>query len=167
MPRAKKPAHAVADSRNGSALALVAGTTVAVPRAPAGLRVAGKNAWLGYWSSPMAQVSTQADVVVVTRYAKAVDEYFEAMKAFEKERTVDGSQGQPRLNPLATWITSREQVLVALEDRLGLSPLARMKLGLAIGEAHRSLSEMNASLVEDLTTEGASTDGADDYWQFD
>lgn len=164
MPRAQKLPHQVVDARNGGTLDLATqpDAVVVVPEHPEGLRKAGKEAWVRYWTSPMAQLATDADVTVVERYAKAVDEWAIAAREFSKQRTVEGSQGQVRINPLGTWIQSREAVLVALEDRLGLSPLARMKLGVAVGEAHKSLADMNARLLDEVR------DGAtDDEWTFD
>lgn len=161
MARAKKKPHEVADRRNGAPLVLVSSDEVVVPEFPTGLRAPGKEAWTTYWTSPMAQVATDADKQALTRYCKALDELATAQREMGRQRLVEGSQGQPRLNPLAAWIQSRESVITQLEDRLGLTPLARMRLGIATGEAHRSLAEMNQRMTAEAIE---AVDSGDDDW---
>ena len=53
------------------------------------------------------------------------------------------------MNPAARELATLDGRLLALEDRFGITPLARMKLGIAIGEAARSLEDLNAEFEED------------------
>ena len=67
-----------------------------------------------------------------------------------KARLVEGSQGQPRINPLFTTIATMDAEIRQLEDRFGLSPRARLALGIQLGEAHRSLADLNAAFLEEV-----------------
>ncbi len=54
--------------------------------------------------------------------------------------TTVGSRGQMVLNPKQRVLQDIEQKLVALEDRLGLSPESRLRLGISAVE-HKSKLE--------------------------
>ena len=60
-----------------------------------------------------------------------------------------GSQGQPVLNPALRAVTAFDTSILALEDRLGLTPRARLQLGIQLNEAVRSLAELNRTLQEE------------------
>jgi len=53
--------------------------------------------------------------------------------------TVTGSQGQDVQHPLARLVEGLEQKLQGLEDRLGLSPESRLRLGLSAVEGQSKL----------------------------
>jgi P27 family predicted phage terminase small subunit len=71
-------------------------------------------------------------------------------------RVVEGSQGQMRPNPLYKQIETFQAEARQLEDRFGLSPMSRLKLGITFADAHASLASLNERLsavpveVEDL-----------------
>lgn len=71
------------------------------------------------------------------------------MREARKDRLVPGSMGQLTLNPLLKYAESLQKEIRALEDRFGMSPKARMALGIAFGEAARSLSDLNRMLEYD------------------
>ena len=60
-----------------------------------------------------------------------------------------GSQGQPVLNPLGRQLSSSDAESRQLEDRFGLTPMARLRLGVQIGTAARSLDDLNRQLDHD------------------
>lgn len=64
-----------------------------------------------------------------------------------EEPVVMGSTGQHVINPLLKRGDDLEGKIAALEDRFGLSPLKQMSLGVAVGDAHRSLEQLNARLT--------------------
>ena len=100
--------------RNTSAgqwVKLPSGTEVQVPRAPVGLGAAGKRWWRDVWMSPMAAVFLPADRHALERAARLVDH-------------------------LAVEIdTSASAELRHLEDRFGLTPLARRRLQWEVDQA--------------------------------
>jgi P27 family predicted phage terminase small subunit len=66
---------------------------------------------------------------------------------------VRGSKGQQVLNPLARAVATFDAEIRALEDRFGLTPQARARLGVVFGEAHRSLEQINRELEIELEAE--------------
>jgi P27 family predicted phage terminase small subunit len=66
----------------------------------------------------------------------------------ETGRVVVGSQGQPRPNPLFKQVESFQAEARQLEDRFGLSPLARLRLGITFADAAASLDGLNQRLSE-------------------
>jgi hypothetical protein len=54
------------------------------------------------------------------------------------------------LNPLLKHVAALDGEIRQLEDRFGLTPLARLRLGVTFGEAHRSLADLNRALIEEV-----------------
>lgn len=108
------------------------------------------EAWDRLWSSDVVNVvDLRSDIEAVIRWAALLDERERTFRAFRKQRIVEGSQGQPTLSPLWQVIRSCDTELRALEDRIGLSPKARLQLGITYAEAGRSLDELNRMLEDD------------------
>lgn len=63
--------------------------------------------------------------------------------------------GQPVLSPWAAEIHRLESVISKLEDRFGLTPLARLRLGVSFEEGV-SLAARNAQLLQGLTAPARS-----------
>lgn len=143
MPRTKKPAHLAADPRNGArtVLAQVDDVDLTRPPQPEGLNEAGVRAWEGYWSDPVCRAATRADHDLIRDYAWATHRRAEYQQALNAEPLVAGSQGQLVVSPYAKLLTREDMLIKDARDRLGLSPLSRSKLGIAIGEARKSARE--------------------------
>ena len=60
-----------------------------------------------------------------------------------------GSTGQPTINPLITLTLKIEEKVLKLEQELGLTPLARQRLGIAFGEAQIGFKQLQQLLTED------------------
>lgn len=121
-----------------------------IPSPPTGLLKATREQWRKYWESPVAEaVDRSSDMPAVERLFQLCDERLRAYRGYRKERLVEGSQGQPVLNPLASVIQKCDQEIRALEDRLGLNPKARLQLGITMTEAKRTLEDMNRDLEPD------------------
>lgn len=150
MPRAKKSFGEAVDKRNGTKLALLPAAITQVPDAPKGLLKSTQQRWHDFWTDSVAGLIQPAEMGLIERYFTYVDEWSRSMTAFRKDRFIEGSMGQPKLNPLSTYIKQLEGDISSLEDRLGLSPKARLALGIAVGQAQRTLADLNAELdVED------------------
>lgn len=116
------------------------------------------QAWDRLWrSNVVSVVDLASDMEAVVRWVSLLDERERAFRAFRRKRVVEGSQGQPTLNPLWKVVSSCDSELRALEDRIGLSPKARLQLGITYGEAVKSLDELNDMFDE----EGDDDDNAD------
>lgn len=123
---------------------------VIVPDPPKGLLKHSKQIWERLWQSKLYQlVELDTDMESMQAYIGLVDEYERARRAFRKERVVEGSQGQPRLNPLGKWMLDLRKQIHQYEEAFGLTPQARFKLGIAFGEAQATIHDLNASLDND------------------
>lgn len=120
------------------------------PTPPVGLLKATKDLWTSFWASPVAQIiDLSSDREALEHWIWCVDERARAKRAYRKQRLVEGSMGQPRLNPLAKQIAELTSQIKAAEEAFGLTPQARLRLGIAIGDATRSLSDLLADLDAD------------------
>lgn len=112
-----------------------------IPNHPPGLLAITKAAWESFWTTPLAQIITDADLPALHRLFDLYDELDRIWRAAKKHRIVTGSQGQDVLNPLYKQSDSLRNEIRQLEDRFGLTPMARLKLGVKFGEAKRSLAD--------------------------
>ncbi|HEX7119134.1 MAG TPA: P27 family phage terminase small subunit [Longimicrobiales bacterium] len=129
------------------------------PPAPAGLLKATRDEWDTFWRSELAQlVQAETDLVALERLFRLRDEERRAMREARKARLVPGSMGQMVLNPLLKYAESLQKEIRALEDRFGMTPKARLALGIAFGEAARSLSDLNRMLEYDDGNEADEED---------
>jgi len=118
-----------------------------IPIAPRRLLKRTRQRWVDFWTSQVARAADPViDLHLVERYFRAVDEYERVLPVFEKTRLVKGSTGQIALNPLASYLAQREQVMKVCETELGLTPMARARLGITIGEQKLTALELNRQL---------------------
>ncbi len=118
-----------------------------VPKPPKGLLKATRERWEAYWLSPVSKaVELNADGGRLERWIRAVDEWHRAGETFRAARLVKGSMGQPVLNPLAAYMATLEATIGRAEQELGLTPMARAKLGIVIGQEALTADALNRSL---------------------
>lgn len=148
MPRHPKP-QALRANTERKDIGLVP-TNAPLPEAPLpppGLLKVTRDAWDAFWTSPLVQVIVPAtDLPALSRLWSLYDERARMYRTIAKARMVLGSKGQPRANPLYGQMSSLDSSIVQLEDRFGLSPRSRLQLGVILGDAARSLSDLNADL---------------------
>jgi len=89
------------------------------------------------------------DLPALTRLFQLKDDRERIYRAVRKKWLVKGSVGQIVVNPLVKQIREMDTEIRQLEDRFGLTPMSRLKLGVQFGEAHRSLDALNRSLDGD------------------
>ncbi len=133
-------------ARGDLGLVALDGGEVEVPAPPKGVLKATRDWWTELWTSPLAQAYETTDVPSLRRLAELYDERKRAYDAFKRQRLTAGSSGQPRLNPLGKFIHELDVEIRNLEDRFGLSPMSRLKLGVQFGEAHKSLEALNEAM---------------------
>lgn len=122
-----------------------------VPPYPTSLLKVTKLLWDTYWRSGVSDVAGEVDLPIVERLHRRYDERERACRAIRKKdvgRLTKGSQGQLILHPLLKYIDNCEAEIRQLEDRLGLSPNARLKMGATLAGAKRTLDEVNNSLTD-------------------
>lgn len=150
---ARKPADRRVDSSKTRDLVVLSGGAGEPPALPTvvGPRLLKQTRewWEAVWSSQVAGSWEASDHPMVARLAKLHDDRERAWRSYRDTPLVDGSQGQPVLNPLRSVVDRCDQEIRQLEDRLGLSPMARHKLGITYGEMHRSLDSLADPLADE------------------
>jgi len=114
------------------------------PPAPRGLGPEASKAWRDIWSAPVAGAWSPAELPVLLRWVRGFDDWTVLRAKVLADPLVAGSHGQPVLNPLASRVQALEANLHALEDRLGMSPLARFRLNIAAVRAEEGKSKLEA-----------------------
>lgn len=94
-----------------------------------------KAAWAAYWRSDISRIVLDVDAPSISRLFALYDQHERAMDVVRKALVVKGSTGQIRTNPLADHALKLEGVILRLENELGLTPLARSRLGIAIARS--------------------------------
>lgn len=95
--------------------------------------------WDALWRMGVG-VYSEPHIPTVARYVELQQRRRRFLAIIESEGwTVAGSQGQPVVNPVARQLNDVESKLTGLEDRLGLSPEAGLRLGLATVEVKSKL----------------------------
>ena len=147
-PLPKRPERRQRTNRTG--VALVEVRPVAEPPAPDPKWLAiTRTHYTGFWTSPNAALVLPGDLPALRRLFTFRDEQERALRAYKAEPVWKGSKGQPVVSGFAEEYARLERLVAPLEDRFGLSPLARLKLGVTFGAAAQSLDAINAALADD------------------
>lgn len=121
-----------------------------VPDPPKGLLRSSRALWDQLWSSPLARAwNRTTDQLAVEELVRLVDERERAWRAYRRQRFVEGSRGQVRVNPVWTVVRDTTAQILQLSDRLGLTPRARLQLGIKFTEAAMGVAELNRMLDHD------------------
>jgi len=146
---AKKPAELRQRRNSSDAGVLPRAGQPLMPSAEQSWRVGTVERWQEFWMSPLAQQVETSDYGALRRLFGLYDELDRLWDAVEETgRVVVGSQGQPRPNPLFKQVESFQAEARQLEDRFGLSPMARLRLGITFADAAASLDGLNQRLAE-------------------
>ncbi len=139
MPGSPKKPPAVRRGTNGTQDVQLREDAPETPACPRGLLKRTRERWESYWSSDVARaVDPIADLHCVERWIAALDEYERVLPQVRRKRTLDTAQGVV-LNPLATYLARVQREIRSAEAELGLTPMARLKLGITFQEARRTL----------------------------
>jgi P27 family predicted phage terminase small subunit len=117
-----------------------------VPRTPSTLGKEGQDAWAMVWAE-CGRWLTSSDIAAVERLAILRDEEAE-LRALVKEtgRTTRGSQGQLVDHPYVGQLRGVEASMLRLEQLLGIGPLHRARLGVAVAKAAAETTHADALL---------------------
>jgi P27 family predicted phage terminase small subunit len=150
-PVAKPAGRAQGHRKRQPALDVVVSASLVVPEPPEGLSAPVREAWETFWQSEIAQAVTDIDLPAVRRLFAYYEQHRRALEVASMELAVPGSKGQLRLNPLADYALKLEQAILRLETELGKTPLARSRLGIAVGQARLTLEEINRRASEGVS----------------
>lgn len=157
----------------GAVVRLVPREELEIPDPPADLRPAALAAWADFWRSDAARAAQPADWRSIRRWAEALDQIERLNEVLRKPASkgggmfTQGSNGQPRLNPLISEIRHLEAIVERAEDRHGMSAQSRMRLGIDVqsgpgggagGSTSASVDAMNAALREQMARRSAATE---------
>ena len=110
-----------------------------MPDPPSGLGPFGLALWADVWSMG-AGVYMPTDLQVIARYCSLSERRHTLLGIVEVDGWLTtGSTGQMVVHPAARMVADIEGRLTTLEDRLGLNPEARMRLGLTGAELKTKL----------------------------
>lgn len=116
------------------------------PAAPDELHSSALAAWITFWSSPLADHIGEADHFRLFRWIKRVDEWHRVTEAVGADFMTTGSTGQMVTNPLLKYRNDLEAQISKDEAEFGMTPLARNKLGIVIGQQALTATELNKRL---------------------
>jgi P27 family predicted phage terminase small subunit len=153
MPRTKKPAGTAVRPYNGRRAELV---PVQGGRfdPPASLSEQALALWDLYWQDTVATVATVVDQGLLTRWITEYDRYLRTVGEADQQPIVEGSTGQAVENPLYKIAYRALDAAERCERQLGIGPLHRSNLGIAVITERKSLADMNARYG------GADADGS-------
>lgn len=144
MSRRKAPHLREGNPREGSSTPAPSPENIApvppAPEPPSHLGPIGRRYWEDLWVAGAEVYNRQTDAASIDRYCSLQERRIKFLRLLEDEGyTTVGSQGQTVAHPAAKLLTDVEAKLTPLEDRLGLNPDSRMRLGIAAIETKSRL----------------------------
>jgi P27 family predicted phage terminase small subunit len=127
------------------------------PTMPAGLCKQAQTAWAGYWKDAVSGVMRSSDAPIVLRWVKNLDRYHRLLAEADAAPIVEGSMGQPRPNPVYRLVFDLEASIKTDEAQLGIGPLNRLRLGVAMTESAKSLADLRAEAEADAENDDPRT----------
>lgn len=130
-----------------------AGLTPAdIPKPPKRLSKPAAERWTAFWASPVsAAVDRDSDMGALHRWITDLDAYYKLKRVTDRYPLVEGSKaGLLRPNPLFARLAGLERNIQTAEAQFGMTPMARLRLGIALGGAKASLEGLMESLNADL-----------------
>lgn len=150
MPAPRKPEQRrQAHNADRYKVVALAPNPIAAPDPPKGLLKATRGLWDEFWTSDVARAVQPADLDGLVRLIQYRDEWQRLMDAYRADRFVSGSTGQVKVNPALDKALALEGAMGKLAADLGLSPMARMRLGIAVGQATKTIEELKQAADQD------------------
>lgn len=137
------------DQRASRKLKQVDDSALEVPAADAGWLPEIQQQWQDFWTTDLSRAIDQAQLPVLKRLFRLRNEQQMMLEIAASEPYFSaGSKEQLKIHPARDEVRKLEPLIVALEDRLGLSPKAKANLGLATGQAMLTVEHLNALAKE-------------------
>lgn len=138
---ARGPLGKSADDRQGHTdlvKAEVFDEALDVPIPPEGMHPAVVRQWEAFWVSDVTRVLAETDLPAVERLFLYRSEWWEVHDAYraleDGQVIVLGSAKQLTFHPTADRLLKLEAVIDKLESQLGLTPMARARLGVTLAQ---------------------------------
>ena len=133
VPSESRTGHA------GTTPTITRSAPIAIPDPPTDLAEFGQDLWIQIWDAGNG-VYQITDQYIINRYCSMSERRQKLLDQVESEGWVTaGSQGQTVVHPAARMISDLEGKLQNLEDRLGLNPESRLRLGITAVEHQSAL----------------------------
>ena len=114
-----------------------------IPIPPAYLRREGRELWQLIWSHCARWLNPITDRGIILRYCEFIDERDAIRDVIAEEGSVSrGYNDQPRPHPLFNRLGVIERQMTQLEDRLGLNPSERGRMGHTEVKAESALERL-------------------------
>lgn len=109
-----------------------------------------RDSWAEFWATELASLVQPGDHRALTRLWQLYDLRERMQRAALAQPFATGSTGQIVTHPALKEMASLDGRIQALEDRFGLTPKARLQLGVTLGNAAKSLDDMNRQFAEEV-----------------
>jgi P27 family predicted phage terminase small subunit len=116
--------------------------SMAVPPAESGWLARTRCAWVTFWREALSTLTQPADGEALRRLFALYDARERTWRLFVKNPYTRGSKGQQVLNPMGTFALQLDARIERLEQAFGITPKARLQLGVVLGEAKKSLEDL-------------------------
>jgi len=108
------------------------------PACPEGVSPEARQAWRELWESPLANTFADSDLPALYRWLWWTDQWFDAARYVERYGPVTrGQRGDEVLRTKVRWLRICEASLAKLEEAFGMTPLARLRLGITFTAIER------------------------------
>ncbi len=164
MPPRRKPDED-RQRTNTPALELVTplGVELAVPDPDGGWSSGTVEQWRAWWASDVARmIDVASESPIVRRCFDLLDQAARFEAEGRQQPLVEGSTGQPTINPLLKHAQALRDEARRDEAVLGRGPKRRLDLGIKFGDAARSLDDVNRRLSGGNRTAGDEADPPSD-----
>ncbi len=141
-PMPKHPAKRVGHSPDSTQMAVVQGEGFVWPKHQRQWLKLTRDDYTAFQTTAVAQLVGVEDLPLVRRLFNLRDDHERLTRAARKEPLVAGSQGQLVENPVAKRADRIMGEITRLEDKLGLNPVARMRLAVSTADAQKSAADM-------------------------
>ena len=101
-----------------------------------------KNEYLDFWSSDVSKAVDVADLPAIRRLFSLRDEADRLMRLYQQERMIDSPTRGEIVNPAGKYAEQLFRQINQLEDRFGLNPISRARLGLTIGQESLTFAQL-------------------------
>ncbi len=144
-PPPKNPARR---QRRNKALTVAGGADPPPPTAT-WLKVT-KEGWSAFWQSGLAETVTGKDLAALHRLFDKRNLHERLYRIVNKNPLIDGSRGQPVINPASALMTATATEIRQLEREFGLTPDAGARMVATAASATRSVEELVRDGDDDL-----------------
>lgn len=140
--------------------------TADIPDPPAGLLKPTRELWTSFWASTIARgVVWASDRAALLEWIWHEDEAARGRRALRRFRMVKGSMGQPVLSPMAGYVADHEAKAQRLREQFGMTPKARLGLGIDAGTLAKTAADLNAMLSSNRDDEEPDDSDGDETIQ--